>query len=221
MLDWQRELIESQFGCKIFAGYGHSERAVDAVECERHQGYHLSMEYGILEVVDDAGRPVTEEGQMGRAIGTGLDTYSMPMIRYDTEDIVQYTQRKCSCGRNVPLISGIEGRVQEFIVTADDELISLAAIHVRTPSYNNVVQFQFLQESKGELTLRIVPSPNYSAEDTRQILEELRTQFHSKVKIEPEFVDGIPRTARGKYRFLDQRLAIGFGNNLHRQPSAR
>ncbi len=221
LLGWQRELIELQFGCRIFAGYGDSERAVDAVECEHHRGYHLSMEYGILEIVDDAGRPVTEEGQLGRAIGTGLDTYSMPMIRYDTEDIVQFTQRECTCGRNMPLISGIEGRAQEFIVTADEELISLASINVRTPSYNNVEQFQFLQENKGELTLRIVPSPTYSAEDTRQILEELRAQFHNKVRIEPDFVDSIPRTARGKYRFLDQRLGVGTGRNLHRQQSAR
>lgn len=213
---WQRELIESQFACKVFSAYGHSERAVDAVECEYHQGYHVSMEFGIVEIVDGSGQPVTEEGQSGIAVCTGLDTFAMPMIRYDTGDVVRYTCRPCGCGRELSLITDIEGRLQEFIVTADDELIPVASLHIRTPSYNNVEQFQFMQERKGELVLKIVPTASYCQEDTLRILDELRTQFHHKIKIEPEFVDSIPRTRRGKHRFLDQRLPVNLGVNLGR-----
>ena len=210
LFDWQRELIESQFGCKIFAGYGDSERAVDAVECEYHQGYHICMEYGILEIVDAEGRPVTEEGQAGRAVGTGLDTYSMPMIRYDTGDIVKYTQKICRCGRDSPLIAKVEGRLQEFVVTADDELIAVGILQIRSSGYNKVEQFQFFQEKKGELALKIVPGPVYSANDALLILDELSSQFHGKMKVELEVVDHIPRTSRGKYRFLEQRLGVRF-----------
>lgn len=210
---WQRELIESQFGCKIFAGYGDTEMAVSAWECECHQGYHWAMEYGILEIVDETGRPVTEEGQAGIVVGTGFYTYAMPMIRYRTDDIARYTQRQCRCGRELPLITDIEGRLHEVFVTSDDELIPVGILRIGSPGYNNVEQFQFLQEKKGELVLKIVMAPSFSKADAHLILDELSTQFHGKMQVQLVFVDNIPRTSRLKHQILDQRLRVTFSES--------
>jgi len=205
---WQRELIESQFECKIFAGYGNSERAMDAVECERHEGYHVCMEYGILEIVDEMGNPVEEEGQDGTVVGTGFDTYCMPMIRYKTDDIATYTQKRCSCGRDLPLIQNIVGRLQEVVVTSDNERIPLGVLQIRSSGYRNVEQFQFLQEKRGRLILRIVPAPLFSEIDANLILDELKSQFHNRMKVQLVRVSHIPKTKRGKHRFLVQKLAL-------------
>ena len=48
----QRTFIESIFKCRIFARYGMTEKAADAVECEQHQGYHAGMEYGVIELLN-------------------------------------------------------------------------------------------------------------------------------------------------------------------------
>lgn len=207
---WQRKLIQEQFGCYVYGAYGNSERAMDAVECEQHDGYHHCMEYGIIEILDERGYPVTKEGAAGVVTGTGLNTFCMPMIRYRTDDIAYYTSRRCSCGRDTPLIAHIEGRTQDVIVTRNDELVPVGVLHIRALAYQKLRQFQFHQDTKGELTIRVIPGPMFGEEDAKVILEELNEQFHGQMTTKLIYVEDIPRTARGKYRFMDQELRLSF-----------
>ncbi len=130
---WQRELIESQFGCRILAGYGMTERVADAVECEQHEGYHVNMEYGILELLGKDGEPITQAGTLGRVVGTGFDTYCMPLIRYLVDDLAVYASGKCSCKRQSVLIQDFKGRIREFIVSKTGKLVPLNALYNSGP----------------------------------------------------------------------------------------
>jgi phenylacetate-CoA ligase len=215
---WQRELIETQFGCKIYSGYGNSERAIDAVEAECHQGYHVCMEYGILEIVDDEGNPIEEAGRRGIVVGTGLDTFCMPMIRYKTEDVASFSHQKCTCGRDWPLIAEIEGRLHEVVVTQSNELIPVGILQIRSPAYQNVAQFQFVQRQIGELIIKIVPTEKYSSKDSDLISDELQDQFGGAMQLQVVKVQTIPRTSRGKFRFLEQNLPIEFAGFRWSEP---
>ena len=82
----QREALTAAFECPIFDFYGLAERVVFAGECEAHEGKHLFDEYGITEVVDDAGAPVPP-GQRGWLTGTTLWNRGMPLLRYRTSDM--------------------------------------------------------------------------------------------------------------------------------------
>ena len=78
--------------------------------------------------------------------------------------------------------------------------------------FDNVKQFQFYQEKKGEVTFNIVRMDTYTDSDTEYITEELHKKLGDDMKLTICFVGHIPRTERGKYRFLIQKLPVEFGD---------
>ncbi len=77
----------------------------------------------------------------------------------------------------------------------------------------NVKQIQFLQEVPGELFIKILKGLLYSDIDIKSyILRLFRARFEGRFKLQVRFVDSIPRTQSGKYKFLIQTLPIKFGD---------
>ena len=221
---WQRELIESQFSCKIFAGYGLSERTVDATECEAHAGYHIGMEYGVLELLDASREPVTAPGVVGTVVGTGFDTYCMPLIRYATDDLATRAVGCCNCGRQSPRIKDFKGRMREFIVSKDGDLIPFGPVYAayHGPILAKIRELQYYQEQEGRLVVRIAKVSSYSEDEIRkEFAEELRKRLdEQRFDIEIVFVDQVIRGGRGKLGYLLQRLPIILNDLDHIDDSA-
>jgi len=213
MYPGQRELIEDAFQCKLYTWYGHAERVVLGGECEKSKSYHLFPEYGITELIGENEKPVRGEREVGMIVGTGFTNYCMPLIRYKTDDLGVHTNKKCDCHREYPLLKNVEGRwLQEFIITKNDRLISITALNMHSDVFDNVKQFQFYQDKKGEVFLNIVRGENYTTADTEYIKRELCKKMDDDVQLIIQFVNNIPRTIGGKYRFLIQKLPIEFGD---------
>lgn len=209
----QRELLEATFRCRVYSWYGHAERVVLAGECEQSTNYHAFPEYGIMELVSEDGSPIKNDNEIGTIVGTGLGNYAMPLIRYKTDDLAATTNEVCTCHREYPLLKKVQGRwLQEFILTKTNRPISITAINMHSDVFDNVEQFQFYQEKKGEVTFNIVSKDSYTERDTEYIRRELLKKLGDDVKLEISFVDHIPRTQRGKYRFLIQKLPIEFAD---------
>ncbi len=204
----QRKLIEGVFKCPIFDKYGNAEQVTILGECEKHEGYHDFMEYSYTEILDKDGNRVTKDKEVGEIISTGFTNYAMPFIRYRTEDLVEYTTHKCSCGRQSPLVKKIEGRLQELIVAKNGNLISMAALNMHSDVFDNVKQFQFYQDTPGKVIFKVIKKDIYTDKDTRYIIQELQKKMKNQVDIEISFVENIPLTERGKYTFLVQKLPI-------------
>lgn len=209
---FQRALIEEVFQCRVYSWYGHSEQAVLGGECEYCSNYHFFPEYGYVELINEFGSEVTAEGAIGEIVATGFNNPIFPFLRYYTEDVGVFTKEKCKCGRNYPLIKRVEGRLQELIITGDDRLISMVALNMHSDIFNNVKQFQFFQEKKGEVVLNVVKKENYTEKESDIILKELYRKLGDNVNIVINFVDDIPRTKSGKHRFLIQKLPLKFGD---------
>ncbi len=203
----QRELIEEAFKTRVYSWYGHTESGTLAGECEYSNDYHIFYEYGYTELVDEKGNIITEEGKIGEIVCTSFEMLGFPIIRYRTGDYAEYSDNKCKCGRNYTLIKNVKGRwTQEFIFTKDNSKISLTALNMHTDIFDNVYQYQFYQKVKGELILKIIPSNNYSQEDTHSILKDFREKFRDKVHIEIQIVDKIQKTNSCKHKFLIQEI---------------
>lgn len=211
MYSGQRELLEEALQCRIYTWYGHVERVVLAGECENSTYYHIFPEYGIMELIREDGKSVKNEGDVGTIVGTGLTNYAMPLIRYKTDDLGVYANHKCSCNREYQSLKKVEGRwLQEFIVAKNNRLISITAINMHSDVFDNVKQFQFYQEKEEEVIFNVVKKDTYTERDTEYIRRELIKKLGEDMKLEIHFVDRIPRTQRGKYRFLIQKLPIEF-----------
>ena len=210
---WQRELLEEVMKCRIWNFYGHSERAALAGECEVSTYYHIFPEYGYLELIDSDGNEVTRDRETGEIVATGFNNFATPFIRYKTMDLGVFSTKKCRCGRQYQLLEKIEGRLQELIVTKTGRLISMTAINMHSDVFDNIKQFQFYQDKKGEVIFYVVKKNTYTKRDTEYIERELYKKLGDDMKLEIRFVDHIPHTRSGKYRFLIQKLPMELGES--------
>lgn len=196
----EREVIEEAFGGKVFNRYGCREMGVIATECEEHSGMHINAECAFVEFVRD-GRPA-DIGKNGDLLITDLLNFGMPFIRYRIEDVAIQTDRRCSCGRGLPLMEKVSGRVTDFLIARDGRRVSGASLTIyliaNTPG---VRQAQIVQELPSELNLRIVRGPDFTDDSIEFLHMKVPEFFGHDMKLNFEFVESIPKEASGKYRF--------------------
>jgi phenylacetate-CoA ligase len=205
----QREFIESFFGARLFSWYGHTENTILAGECEASNYYHIFPEYGVVEVIKSDGSAADREGETGELVGTTLDNFAMPLVRYRTSDWAVIGPDSCACGRNYKLLKETYGRWhQEMLVGTLDNLISVTALNVHNDVFDNVQQLQFYQREKGKVQLRLKRKPGYSDRDSRRIMAALNEKMGDTMDVSLNFTDEIPLMPRGKFRFVIRELDI-------------
>ncbi|MCB2231506.1 phenylacetate--CoA ligase family protein [bacterium] len=200
LTDEQRAVLEDVFGCPVFNRYGCREFSVIASECEAHAGLHMAADTLLVEVVrnDRICRP----GELGQLVITDLHNLAMPFIRYRIEDMGVLLDTECSCGRTLPMMNIVGGRVTDFLVTPEGSVVSGAAMTIyfiaRVPG---IVQAQLVQKEKDYLLLRLAVDDRFGEESKRMIAESVNRFFGPAMRWDIERVDSIPVEASGKYRF--------------------
>src|SRR5260370_22292708 len=70
----------------------------------------------------------------GRIVITDLLNLSMPLIRYEIGDVAACAEdQNCPCGRNLPLLTGVQGRTTDFLRLPDGR-------HISAPGLTPVVE---------------------------------------------------------------------------------
>lgn len=205
---WQRVEIEKVFGCRVFSHYGHSEMVLLGMESEDSRNLLFYPQYGYLEVIREDGMSATNSGETGEIVGTSFHNPVMPFIRYRTQDVGTVG---CQAGekRHYSILSNVEGRLQEFIVTQDQRLISITTMGAaHFDILDNVFAMQYYQEEVGVLVLNVVPKGNYCARDRERISNAVLQKVGGGLRIEVREVDDIMRTRSGKHLMLIQKIDI-------------
>ena len=83
-------------------------------------------------------------------------------------------------------------------------------MNIDTDAFDNVKQFQFYQERVGEVILNIVKKPAFDDSDAEYLYQEVSRSCGDDVTVVLRYVDNIPLTARGKYRYFIQNLPVHF-----------
>ncbi len=206
-----RATVERVWGVPYHSWYGHSEKLVLAAECEHTRNYHVWPTYGYFELLDDDGKPITTPGVRGEIVGTGFINTVMPFIRYRTGDYATFVGDRCvECGREHPIISDIEGRWPSgALVAADGALVTTTALNVHDDTFERVRQYQFYQDTIGEVTVRVVPTEDYSDDDHDRILRTLERRLGRRMLLKIEVRETLPLTQRGKAVWVVQKLDVG------------
>ncbi len=196
--DLQRRTIEQAFSAPVFASYGSREFMLIGMECEQHNGLHVSSENLLVEILQD-GKPAAD-GATGDIVVTDLHNFGMPFIRYKIGDLGVATQRTCPCGRGLPLLQRVEGRVLDVIRTPDGRTVPGEFFPHLLKEFSAVKQFQVVQKRTDLLQIKLVLHEGNHDDQLRRIEQEIRRVLGGAITVNVEPVAAIPQTASGKFR---------------------
>lgn len=190
-----RDTFAEVYGCKTYDGYSGVEACGLITECE-HGGLHISPEVGLFEIIDEHGNEVAP-GEMGEVVCTGFINYDQPLIRYRIGDYVIKSDRKCSCGREMPMVEEIVGRFEDVVIGKDGrEMVRFHGIFI---DIDAITQGQVIQEDLDNMTLNVAVSQPLSAEDKALLESRVFSQL-GNINIDIVEVEEIPKGANGKFR---------------------
>jgi phenylacetate-CoA ligase len=202
LCEHQRVAIEEAFATRVFDQYGQAEMQSFWYECEAGR-MHAHPLAGVTEILRPDGTP-TALGEMGEVVLTGLVNYAMPLIRYRVGDTARFATESCPCGRGMPVVEEIGGRLDDFVYTRERGF--LGRLDPVLKGVRNIVESQLEQESLDVLRVRFVPAPRFTAEDLQVLENNLRARVGRNIHLEFECTDRIPRSPTGKFRFVISRL---------------
>jgi phenylacetate-CoA ligase len=204
LLREQREMIGTAFSCLVRDTYGMAEMVAAAGECENGT-LHIWPEAGVIEVLDDDGKPVPD-GEVGRLVCTGLLNEAMPLIRYDVGDrgALAPPNEGCPCGRSLPIIRFIEGRLDDVVFTTDGRRIGRLDTVFKADLPIRLAQI--IQEVNGRLIVKVVPDSSFNGSVGEEIRRRLRARV-GKMEIDLQEVSDIPRSPAGKFRGVISKVA--------------
>lgn len=188
----QAEAIRNAFGVQPHNHYGMAEAVANISQCPN----------GILHVDEDfsAVEFVPSEGGQHRIVGTNFTNPTFPLLRYDTGDLAVLTGADCGCGRPGRVVDIIDGRREDYVVTRTGA--RLGRLDHIFKDLANVHEAQIRQSDPGRMTLYVVRGPHYGPGDEQRLLRETGKRVGGEVEFEIEYVETLPRTARGKLRFV-------------------
>lgn len=192
----QEEQLQDFFGAPVFSWYGQSEKVLLGGECPASRQYHLYPTYGVAEIVDGEGKPVTEPGVFGRLLGTGLLNTCAPLVRYDTGDQACWAVDPCPCGIPGQRLERVIGRAQDAIDLPGGGRVSLAALNLHSDVYVGLTRLQYVQRTREDVIVRVV-APTWGDAACARLREEVAVRLPG-VRVEVEQVEAISPAANGK-----------------------
>ena len=206
----RRDRIRAALAQEVYDRVGCREIGNTAHECNAHDGLHVNAEHTVMEVVDEQGHAAAP-GTEGEVLYTSLGNYVFPLIRYRVGDyaVAAGETGQCRCGRGLPKIRGLRGRVSDMLTTPDGTKVHgeyFSHLFYNTPS---VLEFRVVQETAHDIVVwlrlrdTLTRLPPVELDPLRRAFTDL---FGSNVVLEVRVVDEIPKTASGKHRFTESRV---------------
>ncbi len=195
--DETRKLCREALGVDLADVYSSEEVGYLALQCPGGTHYHIQSESMLVEVLDDAGRPCAP-GETGRVVVTSLHNFAFPLLRYDLGDYAEVGSA-CSCGRGLPVLNRIMGRVRNMLIAPDGKHYWPGFGTRQITRISAIRQFQFVQTARDRVEARLVVLRALDERETSELLDMLTGNFPAGIRFEIRYVDDIPRGAGGKF----------------------
>lgn len=189
-----RDSILKAFQAPLFNTYGSREFMSIAAECEYRDALHVHAENLLVEAEAGNGEAGSE------LLITDLHNYGMPFIRYRIGDLGSLSNSACSCGRGLPLLRRVEGRILDVLRTVDGRTVPGEFFPHIMKEVSEVREFQVQQRSPEEVVLSVVLARPFSESSERLLRQEMAKVFTAKTRLTINPVQSIPRLPSGKRR---------------------
>lgn len=202
LLEKHRQRIEEAFNCKVLNRYGTCEVAHIAGECKSQEGLHISMENVYLEIINESGEPC-KPGELGEIVITDLNNHAFPFIRYKIGDLGILSDHSCSCGRSLPLLKNIDGRLTDITVGTNGKRMTGAfwgnLFGTRIPG---VIKWQVQQHALDNIKIKLQPSKSFDRSTIDYIITYVKSALGDDIEVQVSLVDLMPLTKMGKHRWV-------------------
>lgn len=211
-----REMIEATFHCKVLNRYGSREVGLIASECSLQTGLHINADNVLVEIGDfaqvdenasDTNKRIPRicgDEESGEIIVTDFWNMGMPFIRYRMGDEGALRAQTCGCGRTLPLMSGVSGRVSDFIIAMDGRRIHGEYFTHLFYDLTSVDQFQLIQERLDHIQIKVVT--NGQEFDQQTLVADVKKACGQEVQVDILLCDHIAPTASGKFLFTISKI---------------
>lgn len=193
--DSKKSLI-ALFSCPVISRYSNQECGLMAQQCIGGDEYHINTRSFYVEILDMYKDEPVPDGVKGRIVVTDLFNRAMPLIRYDTGDIGTLSS-KSDCGARGKVLTSVEGRKVDCFYSTSGELLSPVAIINAMWEYNDLLQYQFIQNGEKDYEIKLNSSTTiYEREE--ELLIDLKRIVGADAYIKVTYVEDIPLLASGK-----------------------
>jgi phenylacetate-CoA ligase len=192
-----RDVVRRAWGVGVVDMYSAEEVGYIALQCPSSEHYHVMSESVFVEVLDDKGVPCAP-GEVGRVVVTSLDNFAMPLVRYDIGDFAEVGS-PCPCGRTLPVLTKIAGRVRNAIVTRDEKRwFPMFGLRNQAETAK-ILQYQIVQTSFDRVEARLVLDSPLTPDEERRILERVHGRLPPGLDVSLVPVESIGRGPGGKF----------------------
>jgi phenylacetate-CoA ligase len=193
---YQKEKIQEIFGCKVVNEYGSSENGIIGFECAYGQMHLMPTIY--LDILNP------DKDGFGELVITELNSRFIPFIKYKNGDIGRLLNAECRCRKPYPIIQIREGRIDDFIVGSNGEIVYDAILAYTLKDF--ALQFQAVQVSQGALSIHIIPNKQFDASTEKKLRSILKSYLGNDMVINFLIVDKIHPEQSGKLKYFISKL---------------
>jgi phenylacetate-CoA ligase len=197
-----RRLIEVEWGMSVrqMTSLGN---ASPAIECEAQAGSHTWEDLVFVECIDPESGQAVPDGERGELVITTVADRAAPMIRYRSDDLVEFTKEPCSCGLQYGRLRTI-GRLGDRVPVGDKALLPSDVWHIISEYPATAeAQFQLVRSKTTDqaLAVRVGYNPSVAGGDPASVATELAAQIEAAIgvrcKIEPQPLEDLMRRRTG------------------------
>jgi len=186
-----RKIISDYFGCPVYSRYGNEECGTLAQEDESGNGHLVNTASYYFEILKMDKDEPANEGEIGRVVITDLFNYAFPIIRYENGDLA--VKKTLPDGK--VYLTDVVGRKVDMLYTTDGKMVNWLRSLIFLKDFNDIKQFQVIQESYTEFTW-VLNTDNHGYEE--MITKEAKDVFGEDSVHTFRYVDEIPKLASGK-----------------------
>jgi len=206
--------MEEAWGARVYDHAGATEIGAWSYECKAQpRGLHVNEGFFLVEIIDlETGEPIEEPGRQGKLVITAFDRLAQPCVRFDSKDIIQWSDERCSCGRTFRLIKGgVVGRTDD-ITKVKGVLLAPSAIEEVVRSIDGLSdEYEVVVDKKGDtdrITLKVELLPGHESDKERieaLLQDQLRLKTNLGYHLEFHEYGTLPRYEVKARRFKDLR----------------
>lgn len=195
-----RAFLEHDVGTVVVPQYNAVEALKIGFGCEAG-GFHLHDDLCHVRIVDAGGHDV-ERGELGEIVISNLINHGTVLLNYRLGDLGRLSRESCPCGRQLPLLAELRGRVEEVLRTPSGGLVHPRALWGAVKTHRGVIRYQLVEHQPGSFALRLMTATRDDYDREALSAAGALSVLLEGAEVEPEYCPELGVREAGKFQPL-------------------